>query len=74
MMITFWNEYLIHGREVKPEVGEEGEGELEAGVEKEVEEISPADRSEASHVGIANILQRGKLKMSKVKMWVKFDF
>ena len=52
-------------------MGEEGEGELEAGVEKEVEEISPADRPKTCHVGIANILQRGKLKMNEIKMFNK---
>ena len=31
--------HLLHGGEVKPDVGEEGKGELHAGVEEEVYEV-----------------------------------
>jgi hypothetical protein len=56
-MLGYVVKYLIHRREVEPEVGQEGKGELKTGVEKEVEKISATDGSESSHVGIANILQ-----------------
>ncbi len=69
-MLGYVVKYLIHRREVEPEVGQEGKGELKTGVEKEVEKISATDGSESSHVGIANILQWGKLKIGQVKMHV----
>ena len=57
--------YLIHGVEVEPQVCEEGEGELEAGVEKQVEEVGPADRPQPAHVGRADVLQRCELRNNK---------
>jgi len=52
---------LIHGREVEPQMGQEREGELEAGVEKEVEEVGASDRLEPFHVVGAHIFQGGEL-------------
>ncbi len=53
--------HLVHGSEVEPEVREERQGELEAGIEEEVKEVSPADCTQSSHVGVIHILQWRKL-------------
>jgi len=42
-------------------VGEEGKGELEAGVEKKIEEVGPANCAKPSHVCLADVLQRSEL-------------
>ncbi len=56
---------MVHRIEVEPQVGEEGKGELEAGVEKEIEEVGPADCAKPSHVGLADVLQRSELVEKK---------
>ncbi len=52
---------MVHRIEVEPQVGEEGKGELEAGVEEEIEEVGPADCAKPCHVGLADVLQRSEL-------------
>ena len=41
---------------------EEGEGELQAGVEKQVQEVGPTNRSQTNHVGLIDVFKRRKLK------------
>ncbi len=50
---------------------EERQGELEAGIEEEVEEVSPADCTQSSHVGVIHILQWRKLNKKKLCALVK---
>jgi hypothetical protein len=57
---------LVHRIEVEPQVGEEGKGELEAGVEKKIEEVGPANCAKPSHVCLADVLQRSELVEKKI--------
>ena len=54
--------YLLHGSEAKPDMSEEGEGELHARVEEEVEEVGQTNLLQVSVLLPLQVGQTGKLE------------
>ena len=53
---------LLHGSEVEPDVGQEGEGELHPGVEKQVDEVCSPDLLQFCMLCCRQVTQTGKLE------------
>ena len=62
---------LVHRGEVEPEVRQEGQGELQAGVEEEVDEVGRAQGLQRRLFLVAHLVERRKIEQRHWKKQVQ---